>query len=227
MTSYFFSLYESAYFYLTTKAEIEHHEQQFDWDCGHTCLTMVIYFCDMKRDISDAQNDLFKLTQQSQKPLWTIDLFVFLMEQGVGACFHTLCPRGVAAHHEAMEWYQRTGLAGDARRVGEQFRRASEEEWPVLEVGEGGVLAAAAICYMLYAAAAIYCCCCSMLCDICYVLYTIYCCSVLYAMYCCWHHCCCCSLYYMLLLLVLLSVLLLPPPLTQQGLSLSLSLSDD
>jgi hypothetical protein len=126
-------MYESLYFALSTKPDIEHHEQCYDWDCGQTCLKMVLGFCDIQRDMADALIELEDLNKY-EKPLWTIDLFVFLKNQGVSASFHTLCPSGVSAHHEDIAWYQSTNLVSDAQRVRHLFALSVDKKWPVIEV---------------------------------------------------------------------------------------------
>ena len=131
---FLFSLYDSIFFALCTKANVEHVEQNFDWDCGHSCLKMVIQYCDnIDADRTDMDEDLATLIQL-QKPLWTVDLFAYLLRHGISASFHTLCASGVTSQHESIEWYQSTSLVDDACRVKQLFQLAAEEQWPVYEV---------------------------------------------------------------------------------------------
>lgn len=133
MISYIFSIYESLYYFLTTKPDVEHFEQLYDWDCGHTCLQMVIQYCDTSHDITQALDDLETL-KGPQKPLWTIDLFAYLARHGVKASFYTVCATGIDTHHQNIEWYQSTSLMGDTDRVHALFLQAAREKWPVFEV---------------------------------------------------------------------------------------------
>ena len=128
-----FSLYESIFFALSNKANVKHYEQKYNWDCGHTCLRMVIHYCDIQKSVDDALIDLEEL-HVLEKPLWTIDLYAYLMKQGVVATFHTLCADGVTADHEAIDWYQNTNLVEDKERVKVLFNMAVDEAWPVHEV---------------------------------------------------------------------------------------------
>lgn len=154
--SMLFSLYERLFFALTTKADVQHIQQQFHFDCGHTCLKMVIQYCDIPCDKADAFNDIDALVQ-FRKPLWTIDLYTYLMQHGVNASFYTLCVSGVTSNHESIEWYQGTSLLEDAHRVKSLFKQGVEEQWPIFEVSFYDLLTFAIvslICFVIVPSAA-------------------------------------------------------------------------
>jgi len=137
-SSLFFSLYESVYYAMSSKPAVEHVEQLADWDCGHTCLRMVIQFyhndsgSEIQQQLWSALQALDELSK-SEKPLWTIDLFVYLRTQGVVASFHTVCATGSITQHADIEWYRNTNLVDDSTRVSELFKLAAMEKWPVQE----------------------------------------------------------------------------------------------
>ena len=146
VVGWLFSLYESAFFALATKREVPHVEQDHTWDCGHSCLRMVMLSLGSgvsdgvsdgvssggPRDVTNALHTLEELTH-SHKPLWTIELLAYLHTHGVDATLHTTCV-GTGSHHECIEWYRESSMVEDAARVAALFERASEEEWSVRKV---------------------------------------------------------------------------------------------
>ena len=118
--------------------------QKYDWDCGIACILMILklrqtllVFESISRKCSEATDrseesgviipnfnildlsaveDLLELST----PLWTIDLFVGLIDSGVTNIEMHTCCIGVAQSLHLMEWYE-YHLSDDAPRVQQKF----------------------------------------------------------------------------------------------------------
>ena len=76
--------------------------QNDNWDCGIACCGMILNWANLDRSLLYADS-----IATSKKPLWTIDLFLFLNQYS--SSLHTelyTLSFGVQSHHEQFEWYQ-------------------------------------------------------------------------------------------------------------------------
>jgi hypothetical protein len=81
----------------------------------------------------DTQNPYLQSFYEKRTPLWTIDLFVLLVESGLkDETFMYTTTLGIAANHRENSWYA-NHLENDVDRVDSQFRRAAQQGWNVQE----------------------------------------------------------------------------------------------
>lgn len=115
--------------YGNISADVPHIQQESSWDCGVACLQMVLTWSRISD--CDTVSSLLELKSHNDwsKPLWTIDIFCFLMESGVDATFYTRC-LGTGAHHQSIDWYTKN-MGDDDVRVQELFDKATSNCWPI------------------------------------------------------------------------------------------------
>lgn len=98
-------------------------KQLHDWDCGLACCAMVLNWC-KKDSLAVYDNDLAKKTV----PLWTIELFFFLRQEGVQVRMCTLA-LGLLSHHHDIDWYSKINQEEDY--INQLFTEAVEQRLPV------------------------------------------------------------------------------------------------
>ena len=93
-------------------AQLEH------MDCGHACIRMV---CKWARHFDPS-------ITYTGTPLWTVDLYLELLERSPCKVSFYTTSIGVASHHETIDWYQRNQTDGDElRRVSERFSECMDK----------------------------------------------------------------------------------------------------
>ncbi len=112
---YWESLYSQIYF-----------SQRHDWDCGLACCVMVLNW--LRKDtyaIYDSQ--MVKKTI----PLWTIELFHILVQEGVNVSM-TTTSLGVDYHHGTIDWYSQRN--DDHEYINSLFADALHKSLPLEKV---------------------------------------------------------------------------------------------
>jgi hypothetical protein len=95
---------------------VKHYQQEFDWDCGITCLRMLI---DFYQDDSTTFEQLLKSYQCNQST-WTIDLLHLLHQSNIHAILHTVTI-GCSSTYEHVPYYEKF-IDKDRERVDRLFR---------------------------------------------------------------------------------------------------------
>lgn len=100
---------------MTLLLPIQHYKQKFDWDCGITCLRMLVnyYHCD-----SSIFEQLLSSYQCNQST-WTIDLLYLLHQLNIRAILHTITI-GCSSTYEHVPYYE-TFIDKDRERVDRLF----------------------------------------------------------------------------------------------------------
>lgn len=109
-----------------------HILQMHSWDCGLSCVGMVLKYiepCYSNMTSDQILNKLYSLDlvrRQPETPLWTIDLFHILIGLNVNVTMYTSCIKGVDKHHFNIDWYVDCKVASDSSHVISQFNKAFE-----------------------------------------------------------------------------------------------------
>jgi hypothetical protein len=103
--------------------------QRHVWDCGVASVGMVLNWVQYK--YNDEELYTPEICQRSS-PLWTIDLFLLLVELGVDAHMYTLSTK-IEQHHFHYDWYVKY-LEEDCRRVNASFDLAFQKKYSVSKV---------------------------------------------------------------------------------------------
>ena len=122
-------------------------KQSFSWDCGVACCSMAQRWANLSDNGSGSSNagpSTGECPDQSMPvskatPLWTIDMYCFLREQGLAAAFSTDVA-GLNMQHSGLAWYQ-SHLEDDRVRVEERFQHAADRGWAVDAAVPGAELA--------------------------------------------------------------------------------------
>jgi hypothetical protein len=96
---------------------VQHREQKFDWDCGITCLRMLI-------DYYHLDTSAFERLLESydcNKSTWTIDLLHLLHRAGIDASLHTITI-GCSSSYVDVPYYESL-IDRDRERVTRLFRQ--------------------------------------------------------------------------------------------------------
>lgn len=95
--------------------------QETNWDCGLACITMLLKYYEC---YSSATQELCETARnESEGPLWTIDLYCLLRDCGIHwSTMHTKCI-GIHPNHSKLDWYK-NHLDKDTERVEQKFLRA-------------------------------------------------------------------------------------------------------
>ncbi|UJR32108.1 hypothetical protein I4U23_019576 [Adineta vaga] len=112
---------------------VKHLKQQSDWDCGITCLYMIIdyYHCDRSEFTHLIQN------YECNRSTWTIDLLHLLNRSNIHAILHTITI-GCATSYNQVPYYEDL-IDKDQKRVDELFKnealnvKLGSIEWPVFK----------------------------------------------------------------------------------------------
>jgi hypothetical protein len=107
--------------------------QAENWDCGVACASMIICWCSRTNHHSLSRLDEIKTSKSWVRALWSIDIFIYLVECGVNARFYTNC-LGVDKHHEEILWYSSNDLEVESVRIKNLFRSAAENSWHIEKV---------------------------------------------------------------------------------------------
>lgn len=102
--------------------------QQFDWDCGVACLNMAFRFCNVSNNWDFAASSY----SLNKTPLWTIDIFILLHENGLEDAVMYTTYVGVNPTHFHNSWYT-DYLARDTERVDIGFQKAYQSGWSIQE----------------------------------------------------------------------------------------------
>lgn len=101
--------------------------QQFSWDCGLACLSMLLKW--QQKKFTHIYNSPYVARA---RPLWTIDIFLLLYNEKVNIEMFTTS-LGVQPHHHDFDWYSQF-LADDVNRVNAGFLEAAKNEYPLYQV---------------------------------------------------------------------------------------------
>ena len=109
-----------------------HVQQQQDWDCGIACFRMAQRWHGSDT-FSPLESPYLQSFYEKCTPLWTIDIFVGLVESGLkDVSFMFTTTLGIAPLHRENSWYA-NHLDNDVERVDGQFRRAAQQGWNIRE----------------------------------------------------------------------------------------------
>lgn len=97
--------------------QVQHEQQISDWDCGITCLKMLIQH--YQRDLNKF-NTLVRNYDCNQST-WTVDLLHLLKESLISARFNTIT-YGCSTEYDSMPYYQ-SAIKTDRPRVEDLFVR--------------------------------------------------------------------------------------------------------
>lgn len=95
--------------------QIPHRRQQSDWDCGMTCVQMLIDFY----RIQSTSNDEILRSYQCNQSTWTIDLLHLLHQVGIPSTLQTMTI-GCANEFNNLSYY-RSLIDQDRQRVNKLF----------------------------------------------------------------------------------------------------------
>lgn len=106
---------------MTLILPVRHFKQQSNWDCGLTCLRMLVdfYYHD---DLS--RFDEILRTYQCNESTWTIDLLYLLHQMNIQAKFYTITI-GCSTMYENLPYYEHL-IDQDRQRVNKLFKQESE-----------------------------------------------------------------------------------------------------
>ena len=113
--------------------DIPHRQQQSDWDCGMTCLEMIIDFY----QLHSASTENILRSYQCNQSTWTIDLLHLLHQVGIPSTLHTRTI-GCSAEYNNVPYYQSL-IDQDRQRVDRLFQKYSTDvklgsvSWDVLK----------------------------------------------------------------------------------------------
>ncbi|CAF5101143.1 unnamed protein product, partial [Rotaria magnacalcarata] len=94
---------------------VKHIKQQFNWDCGVTCLRMLIDYYHLDSSLFDRLLDSYECNQST----WTIDLLHLLHQSGIDAILHTITI-GCSSSYDNVPYYE-TLIRKDRERVDKLF----------------------------------------------------------------------------------------------------------
>ncbi|CAF2128126.1 unnamed protein product [Rotaria magnacalcarata] len=94
---------------------VKHIKQQFNWDCGVTCLRMLIDYYHLDSSLFDRLLDSYECNQST----WTIDLLHLLHQSGIDAILHTITI-GCSSSYDNVPYYE-TLIRKDRERVDTLF----------------------------------------------------------------------------------------------------------
>lgn len=101
--------------------------QQKDWDCGIACCAMVLKWYDLHPNL------IYRHELSARgRPLWSIDLFIFLCQTGLNAIMYTTS-LDVQQHHSDYDWYQ-TSLEEDSKLIKNQIEYTVKKQLNVINV---------------------------------------------------------------------------------------------
>lgn len=100
---------------MTFVLPVKHVKQQSDWDCGVTCLKMLIDYYHLDLSLF---NNLLE-SYECNNSTWTIDLLYLLHQSGIHAVLHTITI-GCSSKYEDTPYYQRS-IPTDQERVNKLF----------------------------------------------------------------------------------------------------------
>jgi hypothetical protein len=132
-----FNYYIGSFFVINQEREwlIDEHPihvcQTENWDCGVACCAMVLKWLEIPLEIL-YNHDI--ATRKS--PLWTIDLFLFLIDASVNANMYTIT-MGIDAHHSNYDWYNdnfNTESPSVHSDINDRYTRAHERMLPISKV---------------------------------------------------------------------------------------------
>ncbi|KAK7874377.1 hypothetical protein R5R35_007839 [Gryllus longicercus] len=106
-----------------------HQKQRFNWDCGVSCVQMVLS-PDLRTELHNNFNEVCR-EEGFNKSTWTIDLCYLLLRYGVKHCFCTIT-LGINPGYETQSFYSKV-LRKDERRVMQRFSEAKERGIDVQE----------------------------------------------------------------------------------------------
>lgn len=102
-------------------------EQRQDWDCGIACCQMILNWVGLNPRIIVQDEIFFRFT-----PLWTIEIFMFLLKQQLNVQMYTVSI-GTQPHHQDCDWYKET-LDNDEIRINSLFEIARKNSLPIRTV---------------------------------------------------------------------------------------------
>jgi hypothetical protein len=102
--------------------------QNDTWDCGIACSGMILNWANL--DKLTLYSDPIST---SKKPLWTIDLFIFLSQFAQLQVEMYTLSFGIQSHHEQYDWYQQN-LLEDMTRVNTKFQYACDHDMSLYKV---------------------------------------------------------------------------------------------
>lgn len=130
--------------YAIDEYEYLHVSQLSSWDCGVACCAMVMKWYGIDTTDVYSCSGCRLLTRQS--PLWTIELFIFLLDLNaqtqsdsnniwnkrveINGTFYTKCA-GIHPDHRQIEWYKQ--LNTDEKIISKAFREAKSKRYPIAE----------------------------------------------------------------------------------------------
>lgn len=113
-----------------------HVFQREHWDCGIACCAMVLKWLNIPLE-ELYQHDI--ATRKS--PLWTIDLFLFLIEHSVNADMYTIT-LGFDTHHSNYDWYLdnfNSETSTSVSDINSRYVAAMERGLPIYTVGTNDI----------------------------------------------------------------------------------------
>ncbi len=96
-----------------------HVLQEYKWDCGLACCLMVLKWLD--REVPTFSTD-------RNSPLWTIELFCLLKQNGVTCELHTNCI-GFETHHLQFDWYAKNCSEKEQEKIETATKIVVENGW--------------------------------------------------------------------------------------------------
>jgi hypothetical protein len=108
--------------------------QQKDWDCGVACLYMVLKWSDFHsiKKVNLSLIDNHEICRR-ETPLWSLDLFLFLVELDLNVSMYTTS-LGVQSHHLSYEWYNNSSVELDKLRLDKQIAYSKTKGLNIYEV---------------------------------------------------------------------------------------------
>ena len=100
---------------------VQHRQQKFDWDCGITCLRMVIDYY----QLDASAFELLLHSYDCNNSTWTIDLLHLLHRAGIDASLHTITI-GCSSSYAEMPYYESL-IEKDRERVSRLFRQEANQ----------------------------------------------------------------------------------------------------
>jgi hypothetical protein len=109
--------------------------QQKDWDCGVACLNMVLKWSDNHSSNNTASSVILDNHEISKRetPLWSLDLFLFLVELDLNVSMYTTS-LGVQSHHLTYEWYNNSSVEQEKVRLNDQITYSKTKGLNIYEV---------------------------------------------------------------------------------------------
>jgi hypothetical protein len=98
---------------------VQHCRQQYNWDCGITCLRMLVDHYQLDHAVFEQ----LLCAHDCNQSTWTIDLLHLLHQLGVRAVLHTIT-FGCSTNYDSLPYYQQF-IVQDRERVNRLFDKES------------------------------------------------------------------------------------------------------